>query len=280
MINDRIRYPQVRVVDDKNNQLGVMDTRAAMDLARDRDLDLILVAAAAQPPVCRIMDYGKYKYEKSKRDKSNKNTANELKTVRLHPRTGEHDRSIVTRHTERFLREGHKVRVVCQFKGRENAYPELGKAQLDGVAKSLADIAIVEGQALKQGREMAMMLSPKPGLKPLPKVDKFGKEIVSPEDAEFLRLQAELAKEAGIPVEVALAELTDDGEEGNSLGAALGAALEAKDGADDVMDIADDEVPTEEVRSDADDVRDAHAETPAQALEAGENDVEPEVQPT
>lgn len=275
MINDRIRYPQVRVVDDKNNQLGVMETRAALDLARDRDLDLILVAAQAQPPVCRIMDYGKFKYEKSKRDKSNKNAANELKTVRLHPRTGEHDRSIVTRHTERFLRDGHKVRVVCQFKGRENAYPELGKAQLDGVAKALSEIAIVEGQALKQGREMAMMLAPKAGLKPLPKLDKNGKEIAPAEDAEFLRLQAELAKEAGVPADVAEADIAEEG----SLGAALGAALEARDASDD-LDIADDEVPTEEVGSDADKVRDGQAETPEEALEAGENDVEPEVQPT
>jgi translation initiation factor IF-3 len=118
MINDRIRFPQVRVVDEKNNQLGVLETRAALDLARDRDLDLILVAAQAQPPVCRIMDYGKFKYEKSKRDKEKKgkSAANELKTVRLHPRTGEHDRVIVQRHSERFLRDGHKVRVVCQFK--------------------------------------------------------------------------------------------------------------------------------------------------------------------
>ena len=275
MINDRIRYPQVRVVDDKNNQLGVMETRAALDLARDRDLDLILVAAQAQPPVCRIMDYGKFKYEKSKRDKSNKNAANELKTVRLHPRTGEHDRSIVTRHTERFLRDGHKVRVVCQFKGRENAYPELGKAQLDGVAQALSEIAIVEGQALKQGREMAMMLAPKAGLKPLPKLDKNGKEIAPAEDAEFVRLQQELAKEAGVPAEVAEADIAEEG----SLGAALGAALEAKNAGDD-LDIADDEVPTEEVGSDADKVRDGHAETPEEALEAGENDVEPEVQPT
>ncbi len=252
MINDRIRYPQVRVVDDRNNQLGVMETRAALDLARDRDLDLILVAAQAQPPVCRIMDYGKYKYEKSKRDKSNKNAANEMKTVRLHPRTGEHDRSIVTRHTERFLRDGHKVRVVCQFKGRENAYPELGKQQLDGVANALSEIAQVDGQVLKQGREMAMMLSPKPGIKPLPKVDKNGKEIAPAEDAEFLRLQLELAAEAGVPADVVVADIADD---------------------DAIVDDA--ELAVEEVDAD-----EAEAETPEEALEAGQNDVEPEVQPT
>lgn len=174
MINERIRSSQVRVIDDKNAQLGVMETRAAIDLARDRGYDLILVAAQAQPPVCRIMDYGKFKYEKSKRDKlaRSKSASNELKMVRLHPRTSEHDRLILVRHAEKFLRDGHKVRVVCQFKGRENAYPQIGREQLDAVAEELKEIAIVEGTVNKQGREMAMMLNPVPGLKPLPKVSK------------------------------------------------------------------------------------------------------------
>ena len=174
MINERIRSSQVRVIDDKNAQLGVMDTRVAIDLARERGYDLILVAAQAQPPVCRIMDYGKFKYEKSKRDKlaRSKSASNELKMVRLHPRTSEHDRSILVRHAEKFLRDGHKVRVVCQFKGRENAYPQIGREQLDAVAEELKDIAIVEGTINKQGREMAMMLNPVPGLKPLPKISK------------------------------------------------------------------------------------------------------------
>lgn len=221
MINDRIRYPQVRVIDDLNQQLGVMETREAIDLARDRGYDLILVAAQATPPVCRIMDYGKFKYEKSKREKTahKKSAATELKMVRLHPRTSEHDRSILVRHSERFLREGHKVRVVCQFKGRENAYPQLGRAQLDAVAQALGDFAIVEGTINKQGREMAMMLNPKPGLKPIPKAPskqdlKSGKvaevEVaalegvegeavegaISEEDAAFEALQARIIAEA------------------------------------------------------------------------------------
>ncbi len=200
MINERIRSSQVRVIDDKNAQLGVMETRAAIDLARERGYDLILVAAQAQPPVCRIMDYGKFKYEKSKRDKlaRSKSASNELKMVRLHPRTSEHDRSILVRHAEKFLRDGHKVRVVCQFKGRENAYPQIGREQLDAVAEELKDIAIVEGTVNKQGREMAMMLNPVPGLKPLPKVSKdeavapktgdntddLGEDVVDVEDME------------------------------------------------------------------------------------------------
>ena len=209
MINERIRFPQVRVIDDQNQQLGVLQTREAIDIARDRGLDLILVAEKAQPPVCRIMDYGKFKYEKSKREKTaqKKSAANEMKSVRLHPATSEHDRNVVIRHSEKFLRDGHKVRVVCQFKGRENAYPEIGRKQLETVAAALAEIAALDGYIVKQGRDMTMNLSPKPGVKPLPKPErkagKHNKRGDEPEeetpdetDEEFEALQARLAAEA------------------------------------------------------------------------------------
>ncbi len=204
-INDRIRYPQVRVIDENNEQMGVMPTRDAIGMAQDRGFDLILVAPQAQPPVCRIMDYGKFKYEKSKRDKEkkNKSAANDLKMVRLHPRTGVHDREILVRHSERFLRSGHKVRVVCQFKGRENAYPQLGRDQLDAVAHGLEEIATVEGAIVKQGRDMTMMLTPKPGVKPLPKKTQIeslleaADEADAAEDAELKAIQAKIDAEAG-----------------------------------------------------------------------------------
>ena len=184
LINERIRYGQVRVIDDQNNQLGILDTKEAIDVARARGLDLILVADKAKPPVCRIMDYGKFKYEKSKRDKGKaKASANELKMVRLHPRTGVHDRQILERHAEKFLRHGHKVRVVCQFRGRENAHPEIGRNQLDAVAKALDEVATVEGTIMKQGRDMTMFMVPKPGIKPIPKVVKDdGKSSARDED--------------------------------------------------------------------------------------------------
>ncbi|MDQ3814325.1 MAG: translation initiation factor IF-3 [Armatimonadota bacterium] len=161
----------MRVIDEQNAQVGVLPTREAIDLAQERGLDLILVAPQAQPPVCRIMDYGKFKYEKSKREKTahKKTAAMEMKMVRLHPHTSEHDRAVIIRHAERFLRDGHKVRVVCQFRGRENAYPELGRAQMDAIAKAMAEIATIEGSVVKQGRDMTMNLAPKPGVKPLPK---------------------------------------------------------------------------------------------------------------
>lgn len=199
----------MRVISETNEQLGVLNTREAVQIARERGYDLILVAPNAQPPVCRIMDYGKFKYEKSKRDKKPKSSANELKMVRLHPRTGPHDRDILVRHAERFLREGHKVRVVCQFKGRENAYPELGRSQMDAIAKALEEISAVEGPINKQGRDMTMMIAPKAGLKPLPKVAKeniknqtklaaleAAEAKQAAEDAAFAAEQAKLAEDA------------------------------------------------------------------------------------
>lgn len=208
LTNERIRFPQVRVIDEANAQLGVMNTRDALELARQRDLDLIVVAPQAQPPVCRIMDYGKFRYEKSKREKEahKKGAATEMKTVRLKPVTSEHDRDVLVRHSERFLRAGHKVRVICRFQGRQNAHPEIGRAQLDAVAKSLAEVCTVDGPIIKQGRDMNMNLSPKPGIKPLPKASKDGHaieaQVAAPgavdevdevdehdEDAEFEALQ-------------------------------------------------------------------------------------------
>ena len=253
MINERIRSSQVRVIDDKNAQLGVMETRAAIDLARDRGYDLILVAAQAQPPVCRIMDYGKFKYEKSKRDKlaRSKSASNELKMVRLHPRTSEHDRSILVRHAEKFLRDGHKVRVVCQFKGRENAYPQIGREQLDAVAEELKEIAIVEGTVNKQGREMAMMLNPVPGLKPLPKVSRDG--VVATDDGvEGDEIEDE--------------EMDDDVDD-----------VDEMEGAEDEMD-DDDEMDEDEMDDESDGIEADVTEDDAIEVEA--NDDPPESNPS
>jgi translation initiation factor IF-3 len=192
MINERIRFPQVRVIDNDNAQLGVLNTRDALDIARERDLDLIVVAPQAQPPVCRIMDYGKFKYEKSKREKEahKKSASTEMKMVRLKPVT-----------CERFLRLGHKVRVICRFQGRQNAHPEIGREQLEKVSGALAEVSTIEGPIIKVGRDMNMNLAPKPGLKPLPKAPKDdGKRAKDApeehdEDAEFEALQQRMAED-------------------------------------------------------------------------------------
>ena len=236
-INDRIRFPQVRVLDENNEQLGVMQTRDAIGMAQDRGYDLILVAPQAQPPVCRIMDYGKFKYEKSKRDKEKKtkNAANELKMVRLHPRTGSHDREILVKHSERFLRSGHKVRVVCQFKGRENAYPQLGRDQLDAVARGVDEVATVEGEIVKQGRDMTMMLTPRPGVKPLPRKTQIESLLEAADEAD-----AERAAEAAEDAELAAIqkrldeESDDDDDDSDDSETDLSTDL-----SDDVADVAD-----------------------------------------
>lgn len=277
-INERIRYPQVRVIDDQNQQLGVLTTREAIDTARDRGLDLILVAPQAQPPVCRIMDYGKFKYEKSKREKksSHKNAANEMKMVRLHPATSEHDRNVIIRHSEKFLREGHKVRVVCQFKGRENAYPDIGRKQLEKVADALSEFSTVETSPVKQGRDMTMNLAPKAGLKPIPKPIRTGKqksgeaaadEVIverteqeEREEAEFAALQARIAAELG-DVEIGEDDASEDADladadlEDADLGD-LGIDVSDEGDASDVDDAADDDEDADGDVSDEGDVTD------------------------
>jgi translation initiation factor IF-3 len=241
MINERIRFPQVRVIDDQNAQLGVMGTREALELARDRDLDLIVVAPQAQPPVCRIMDYGKFKYEKSKREKEahKKGAQTEMKMVRLKPVTSEHDRGVLIKHSDRFLRAGHKVRVICRFQGRQNAHPEIGRAQLQTVADELAAIATVEGAVIKQGRDMIMNLTPRPGVKPLPKTSKEGDEaaiaatvggteaVHDPDaDAEFEAIQQVImgddeddVEDEGIDAAAIVVDITSD--DGTTDGAAV-----------------------------------------------------------
>lgn len=196
MINERIRFPQVRVIDNDNAQLGVLETRVALDLARERDLDLIVVAPQATPPVCRIMDYGKYKYEKSKREKENskKSASTEMKMVRLKPVTSEHDRQVLITHCDKFLRHGHKVRVICRFIGRQNAHPEIGHEQLRKIAEALNEVASIEGPVNKVGRDMTMNLAPRPGIKPLPKPVKDDGKHHDDDDAEFEALQARMAE--------------------------------------------------------------------------------------
>ena len=235
-INERIRYSHVRVIDDKNQQLGVLETREGIAIARSKGLDLIMVADKAQPPVCRIMDYGKFKYEKSKKEKQAKKSAsNELKMVRLHPRTGQHDREVLIRNAERFLRDGHKVRVVCQFKGRENAHPQIGRDQLDAVGAALTEVCTIEGTITKQGRDMIMFLVPKPGLKKLVKPTKDNLKGAKSADKDD-------SKEAKVSKEEELEE--DDATEDN--------IAEDVEDDDDINDESDDDDDNEEIEDDDD----------------------------
>ena len=153
------------MIDEKGEQLGIMNTRDAQRLAKERDLDLVEVAARAAPPVCRIMDYGRYKYEQSKKTKQAKKHATKVETkeVKFRPKTDQHDFDFKLRHVRRFLEEGNKVRLLVQFRGREIVHPETGRSVLDKVVKECVDLCHVEHIPLMEGRRMVMVIAPKPG---------------------------------------------------------------------------------------------------------------------
>lgn len=163
-LNERIRAPQVRVVDDAGNQLGVMTSRQANDLARERDLDLVEVAPEANPPVCRIIDYGKFKYEKSKRDSEarKRQKSAEIKGIRMRPRIDEHDLMTKVNHARRFLGEGDKVKVTMLFRNREATHPEFARRSMNRLADEVKEVGVVERQPILEGRQMTMILAPKP----------------------------------------------------------------------------------------------------------------------
>ncbi|HSJ98147.1 MAG TPA: translation initiation factor IF-3 [Myxococcota bacterium] len=161
-MNERIRSREIRVVDEDGSQLGVMTPWDALQKAQERGLDLVEVAPGANPPVCRIMDYGKYKYEQKKKQAASKAKAHAatLKEVKLRPRTDDHDLDFKVRSARRFLIEGDKVKVTLMFRGREIVHTSLGFDQLDRVKTMLADIANVESTPRLEGRFMSMILVP------------------------------------------------------------------------------------------------------------------------
>jgi translation initiation factor IF-3 len=157
-----IRVPEVRVVDQEGKQLGVMPTPEALSVAEEAGLDLVEVAATAKPPVCRIMDYGKYKYQMSKkaRDAKKKQTVILVKEMKFRVKTEEHDFQFKVRNIKRFLNDGNKVKVFVMFRGREITHTELGRAKLTRVTEELKDMATVEAPPKLEGRNMSMLLSP------------------------------------------------------------------------------------------------------------------------
>ncbi|HEX2239672.1 MAG TPA: translation initiation factor IF-3 [Actinomycetota bacterium] len=161
-INDRIRVPQVRVVGADGSQVGILDTEKALQMAMDQDLDLVEVAPLAEPPVCRIMDYGKYKYEQDVRQKAakKKQTLIIVKEMKMRPKIDRHDYEVKKGHVVRFLRDGAKVKVTIMFRGREMVHAELGRKLLDKLAEDVTDIAKVETFPKLDGRNMTMVLAP------------------------------------------------------------------------------------------------------------------------
>jgi translation initiation factor IF-3 len=158
-----IRVREVRVVDDEGQQLGILPIQEALRLAYERNLDLVEVAPNAVPPVCRLLDFGKFQYERQKKEREARKAQKviEIKEIRLRPRTGDHDIEVKVRQTLGFLEEGSKVKVAVRFRGREITHPEIARDQLDTFAERVGDAAIVEVQPSMEGRNLFMLLSPK-----------------------------------------------------------------------------------------------------------------------
>ena len=162
-INEEIRAREVRVVADDGEQLGIMSGRDALNLALERHMDLVEIAPNAKPPVCRIMDYGKYRYEQQKRDKEarKKQKTFDVKEVKLRPGIEDHDFDVKFKNAVRFLEDGDKVKVTIMFRGRALSHPELGEVLLIKMAKKLEGLAVIERAAKLEGKNMIMIVAPK-----------------------------------------------------------------------------------------------------------------------
>ena len=161
-MNERIRAREIRVIDEDGGQLGIMTPRDALAIARGRGIDLIEVAPQAQPPVCRIMDYGKFKYDQAKKEKeaAKKHKQSELKGIQMFPNIEDHDFEVKVRSAIKFLEDGDKVKVTIRFKGRQITHPEFGRQQMDKVVQMTSQVGQVEKPAAFEGRMMTMILSP------------------------------------------------------------------------------------------------------------------------
>ena len=161
-VNERIRIREVRLIDDQGNQIGIIPTREALEMARERGLDLVEVAPNAVPPVCRLMDYGKFRYEQSRKERESRKSQHvtRVKEVRIEPKIGDHDLETKGRQAARFLEAGDKVKLSVLFRGRSITHPELGRELLDQLQEQLKDIGTVEQTPRMEGRTMTMYLAP------------------------------------------------------------------------------------------------------------------------
>lgn len=163
MINEQIRDKEIRLVGENGEQLGIMSSKEAMKLAEEAELDLVKIAPTAKPPVCKIIDYSKYRYEQTKREKEakKKQKITEVKEIRLSPNIDDNDLNTKVNHAEKFLEKGDKVKITLRFRGREMAHISSSKQILDKFLEKLGDIATVEKQAKLEGRSMSMVLTGK-----------------------------------------------------------------------------------------------------------------------
>ncbi len=163
MINEEIRDREVRVVDQDGAQLGIMPTRQALELADERQLDLVKIAPNAKPPVCKLMDYGKFKFEQSKKEREIRKNQRVItvKEVRLSATIEEHDIEVKYRNAVKFLQDGDKVKVTIRFRGRQITHSEIGRDVMDLFAEKIKDYGIIERRPLIEGRSMTMIIAPR-----------------------------------------------------------------------------------------------------------------------
>jgi len=167
-VNERIRAREVRLIDENGEMIGVMPPLRALDIARERNLDMVEISPNALPPVCKLMDYGRFKYDQAKKEneaRKNQKTIT-LKEIRMRPRTDDHDVEVKTRKIQEFLADGDKVRVSVQFRGAEMRHPDIGRKLLDEIAEILKGTATIERSPMMEGRMMSMIVSRAPGWEP------------------------------------------------------------------------------------------------------------------
>lgn len=209
-VNKGIQAKEVRVIGEDGKQLGIMPTHIAVRIAEEKGLDLVEVNPKAAPPVCKIIDHGKFKYEEArkKRVAKKKQSVVVIKEMKLRPKTDVHDLDVKVRAITRFLGEGNKARLVIVFRGREIVHPETGKAVLLKVLAEVADFAVVEQMPLMEGRRMTMLIAPKPGVAvPVKKKAEGEKAEEKPGEAKEAKGAAE-AKQAAEPAHEEHAEPT------------------------------------------------------------------------
>ncbi len=162
LINEQIRFKEVQVIDEEGNKLGKMNTEEAIDLAMDKNLDLVLVSSNPENPVCKLMNYGKFKFEQAKREKESKKKQKtfELKELRVTPNIEEHDFNFKVKNARKFLNDGNKVKITVRFRGRELNYVKLGEQVLNNFSESLSDVASLEKKPLLEGKNMFIILAP------------------------------------------------------------------------------------------------------------------------
>lgn len=161
-VNEQIRVRQVRLIDADGQQQGIVDTREALRRAREEDLDLVLVGESAQPPVAKLMDYGKFRYEMQQQEKEarKRSRQQEMKAIKFRVKIDDHDYETKVNHIRRFLKGGHKVRATIMFRGRERTHPELGQELLHRVAQDVSELASIESAPVIAGMDMNMVLAP------------------------------------------------------------------------------------------------------------------------